>query len=804
MATIVQDLRYGVRMLRRSPMFTVVAIVTLALCVGANTAIFTLVNAVLLRPLPYPNSDRMVWVREYLPHIKNELVIGPDYVNWRDRSRSFEKIAAYTNDNFNVSGIGQPVRVEAAQVTSTFFPLFHTQMGLGRPFVANEDVPNAPPTAILTHGFWQNHFGGASDAVGKSLLLNGTSYAIVGVLPQGFRFPDDEIKPDILIPLPLPTYNPADNSFLNVSVVGLLSKDASAQGAIAELDVLSQQLHRAAKPDEFLEGMTTRITPLQEHLVGDTRRSLLVLLVAVGFVLLIGCVNIANLQLVRASGRERELAVRTALGASRLRLTRQLLTENVLLALAGGAAGFFLATWLVNAIRKLQLDMLPSVVEIRADGHVFAFTLLVTIMTGLAFGAAPAILYTRKDPGSRLHSGSRASSGIGQRRLSNVLVIFEMALALVLLVGAGLLVRTLTGLLRSDPGFDAKHLLTAQIVLAENKYPHSSERLRFFDALLPRLLALPGVQGVAAGSSLPLAGHVMHGTVRVEGQAEVPPALAPSLFIDGISPEYFQTMRMTVLKGRTFVAEDSRRDPPSAVILNQSAAAKLFPGQDAVGKRMKMYSETDWAEIVGVVSDVRDNGLDEDNSPQMYMPLRFAPRISKIALRATGDPAELASSLRTAVAAVDSDQPVFDVITMEDRVAESLVARRFNTWLLSGFALLALILAGVGIYGVVSYAVAQRNHEIGIRMALGADRRQVLQLVLRGGTWLALAGIGFGIVGALALGRFIKGLLYGVDAADAITLISVSALLLLTALTASFIPARRASNVDPIVALRNE
>jgi len=798
------DLRYGARTLAKSKGFTLIAVVTLALCVGANTAIFTLVNAVLLRPLPYPHADRLMWVSEFLPHIHSHTTIGPDYVAWRDHAKSFEKIAAYDSDNFNASGAGEPVRVEAGEVTSTFFPLFNVRPILGRPFNPEEDEPGAAaPVVLLTYGFWRDHFGAQSDAIGKSLVLNGQAHTVVGVLPADFCFPENDIKPDLLRPLALPPYQSTDTSFRNVRTAGLLARSASMQQATAELNAINSAIHGTDKSASWLEGMYAEMVPLQEHIVGDTRRSLWMLLVAVGFVLLIGCVNIANLQLARASGRRREIAVRTALGAGRIQLVRLLLTENLLLASAGGALGFFLADWLVKLARNIQVEALPRVSPIRIDVNVFAFTLLVVVIAGLAFGSGPAIFSTKRESWSPLESaGIHVSSGKRHRHISSILVVSELALALVLLVGAGLLIRTFLGILRTDPGFRCQGLLTARIVLSEHKYPGGEQRRQFFEQLLPRIEALPGVEAAGVSSSLPLAGHAMHGAVQAEGQPEVPPSSAPSIFIDGITPGYFHAMGMPLLKGRDFSPEDAQKDAAPKVILNQAAANTFFPGQDAVGKHIRMARDKEWPEIIAVVGDVRDNGLDQENSTQMYLPIIL--HVSNIAIRTAGDPAALAGLLRQEVQSVDPDQPIFDVMTMETRVSESLQARRFTMLLLTAFAALALCLAAIGIYGVISYTVAQRTREIGIRLALGANPEKVLQLVMANGMTLCVIGVVLGLGGALALSRLMAGLLYGVAANDAVTLLSASAVLIVAALLASFFPARRAAQVNPAVTLRYE
>ena len=805
MQDLFADARFGCRMLLKSPGATLVTLLTLALCIGANTAMFTLVNAVLLRPLPYKDSNRMVWVTEYMPHAGFLETLGPDYVGWSSQSHSLEQIAAYDSESFNVSGIGEPLRVEAGEVSSTFFPLFSVRPLSGRTFSSAEDRPGSERVAVLTYAFVQNHMDPGKDVLGSSILLNGTPYRIVGVLPKNFEFPDRSVKPDLLIPLPLPPYNSADESFRIVSVIGRLATSSTIQQATTEFGAINRQFHGPDQKNNWLEGMTVQITSLQEHFVGSTRRPLIVLLVAVGFVLLIGCANVANLQLARATSRQREIAVRTALGATRVRLIRQLLTESFLLSAIGGFAGLLLAKLGISILAKAHIQALPYLFSVRIDGPVLGFTALLIIAASVGFGLAPAFFTTKNGFGQRLHSGGpRMTFGTHQRRLSGTLVISQLALAMVLLAGAGLLIRTFVRLIKSDPGFEAKGVLTAQIMLPEAKYTNRKMRNQFFEQLLPRLRSLPGVDAAAVGSSLPLADHGMHGIVRAEGQPELPPAVAPSLFIDTVSEGYFRALGMSLIEGRSFIPHDATPDLPPPVILNQAAARKLFPGQSAVGKHVEMGRSNEWWEVVGVVGDVRDVGLDQENSPEMYLPLSGGSPPTKIVLHTLGDPATLAAALQREVQDVDIDQPIFDVVTMANRIADSLASRKFNMSVLTGFASLAFMLAAIGIYGVISFNVGQRTHEIGIRLALGAQRERVLRLVIGNGMFLGLTGVAFGLLGALSLSRYMSSLLYGISSSDLFTLSSVSLLLLVTALLASYIPARRAAKVDPVIALRYE
>ena len=802
MSNLFHDMRYALRMLWKTPGFTLASLLTLALCVGANTAMFTLVNAILLRSLPYPAADRLVWIREYLPHIHDEVGVAGDYVVWRDSAHSFEQIAAYDTEDFNLSGTGAPLRVAAGEVTSTFFPLFNLQPAIGRSFSRDEDRPGSEAVAILTYAVWQSRFGGSRDAIGQSVLLNGVPHTIIGAMPANFRFPDESIKPDVLLPLPLTPYDPQQKNFRIVSIVGRLAPGYSASQAMAELNLINSQKHVQSAADNWLEGMQVRMQGFQEHMVGDYRRALLVLMVTVGLVLLIGCVNVANLQLARTAARKQEMSVRTALGAKRLRLVRQLLSENLILAAGGALGGIALAAWIVDVMRVAHIEGLPNLASVSLDRNVFAFALLLVAGTALLFGIAPAVMATAEGE-SQLNTGPRSTSGRSHRRVSSVLVISELGLALMLIAGAGLLIRTFVGLIQTDPGFRTGGLLAAKIMLPDDSQASPAQRTVFFESLLQRLQALPGVNHAAVGSALPLAGHSIHGAVRAEGQPEVPPNQAPTLFIDSASPDYFRTLGMSFIEGRTFTQAEAT-SPNPVVILNQAAAVKFFPGESAVGKHIKMVMAKQWSEIVGVVSDVRDLGLDEDASPQVYVPLGYPPSPTRIVIQTVGDPANYTALLREAVTSLNANQPIFDVTTMKTQLSDSLTIRRLNMWLLAGFAALALLLAAIGTYGVMSYTVAQGTQEIGIRLALGSGRSRVIHLIVGSGSRLVVGGVIVGVAGFLALARFMSSMVFGIQATDMLTLAIGISILASAGLLASYLPARRAAKLDPMVALRHE
>jgi putative ABC transport system permease protein len=800
---LIGDLAYGLRALARTPAFALASIATLMLCIGANTAIFTIVNAVLLRPLPYRDAERLVWISEQVPQVGGEVGIGPDYVAWRDSAKSFDRLAAYDSETFNATGVGDPVRVEAAEVTSSWFEVLDVQPRLGRAFSAQDDRVGADPVVVLTYAFWQSRFAGDAAAVGQPITLDGVAHTIVGVMPAAFRFPDDTAKPDLLRPLALTPFNGKDTSFRNVSILGRLAPGVSPGQAATELDGLNAQNHASFAGDAFFQGMQVRVQGLQAHLVGDVRTGLLVLMATVTFVLLIGCVNVANLQLARSTARRKEMAVRSALGANRARLVRQLLTESFLLACAGAAAGLLFGTGIVGLLRAMHIEALPQLHAVALDRNVYLFTALLVGATTVIFGLLPGLATTGAASPAAADASVRVTPAAGSRRLGNALIVCQLALALILLGGAGLLVRTFVGLVRSDPGFRSEGLITAKIALPADRYPDRRKQQAFFDELLRRLQALPGVTGAAAGSSLPLAGHGIRGGVRAEGQPDVPASQAPKVYFDSVSSDYFRTLGITLVEGRAFNASDAGA-AAQHVIVNQAVATQFFPGQSAIGKHIKMALADEWAEIVGVVGSVRDGGLDQAASPQIYLPMGRFPAPTRIAMRTAASPDAYVDVLRREVLAVDPNQPVFDVATMKVQIADSLGMRWFNMVLLAAFALLALALSAVGIYGLIACDVAQRTQEIGIRLALGADRRRVLRLMVGTGVRLTAVGLLLGGAGFLALSRFMSSLVWGVPAADAATLLGGAAILAVVAVTAAYMPSRRAACVDPIVALRHE
>ena len=799
-----QDLRYGVRMLRKHPGFTLIAMLTLALGVGANTPIFSVVNALVLRPLPYPDSDRLVWVEEISKQTDTgQPAWGGHFLAWQEHSQTLANIAAIDGGTRTLTGAGEPERVEVGPVSAGCLPLFGVQPLIGgRNFSAAEDSPGGARVAILSHSLWQQRFGGERDIVGSSITLNDTAFTIIGVLPADFRF---FYRFDVLVPLALdPKQELGNEKRYFGSTVARLKPGVSVEQAQVEMDSLQQQYETTRPEGRNRIESRTRLVPLQEHFLGDRKRPLLVLLGAVGLVLLIACANVANLFLARAVTRQKELAIRAALGAGRLRLARQMLVECMLLATAGGAAGLLLATWLTTLLGSLNptntFGELGRVAAITIDGRVLGFTLIISLVTGLLFGLLPAFRLSRPDLNVSLKEGGHAGSLHG-RGLRNALMVSEVALAIVLLVGAGLLIRSFFKLLEVDPGYRAESLLTARLALPP-RYRDDLQRVQFYDRVLERLAAVPGVASIGATSHLPLTGYNMGATLRVAGRTPLPGETEPSAPVARVNPDYFRTMGIGLRSGRLINDTDTKDAPPVA-LLSETLAARLFPSEDPLGKHLGIASMT--TTIVGVVNDIRYKGLDEEIEQAVYLSYRQLPRAGMaLLLRSTADPESLAPALRNAVHEIDPALPVYDVMTMDDRLSNSIAGRRFNLLLLGSFAALALLLSGVGVYGVISYLATSRTHEIGVRMALGAQSSDVLRLFIRQGMTRVLLGVGLGLAGAFALTRVMSSLLFVVSANDPITFAFVASLLSLIALMACYFPARRASKVDPLIALRHE
>ncbi len=811
MSTLWPDIRYGWRMLWKSPGFTLVALLTVALGIGANTALFSVVNAVLLRPLPVAEPAALVniWGTNPQADATRENASYLNFIDWRTQQTVFTSVAAYTNTFATLTGNDAPEALDGLAVAPELFQTLSVQPVMGRLFTAQEsEADNAP--IVLSQEVWQRRFGTRGDIIGQPITLDGQPRTVVGVLPAHFKFPFDiGTAKDFWTPLDPHNELNTKRGVGYLNVLARLKPGVTLAQAQAEMDNIARRL--AGQYSENNEGRGVHLISTYEEVVGGVRPALLVLLGAVGFVLLIACANVANLLLARATRRRRELAVRTALGASRWRVARQLLTESLLLSLMGGAGGLLLALWGVDALAGVLPDDVPRVREIALDGRVLAFTLGVAVLTGLVFGLAPALAASRLDVNEALKESGRGTGGGWRRnRVRSVLVVAEIALSLVLLIGAGLFLKSFVRLREINSGFDPARVLTLSVALPEAKYETPAAQARFFQQLLARMAAAPGVEASAAVFPLPFSGDNARGNFELEGRQAESQGDAPSALSYIISPDYLRAMSIPLRAGRSFNERDTR-EAPRVVLINETLARRFFAHEDPVGRRLVIASFADLAkpatcEIVGVVGDVKHDGLDAAAEAAYYLPQQQATlAFMTLVVRGTADnPTTLVAGAREAVAQLDKDLPLTDIKPMPEWLAASVAARRFNLLLLGGFALLALCLATVGIYGVMAYSVAQRTHEIGIRMALGAQTRDVLRLVVGQGLMLTLLGIATGLLGALALTRVLASLLFGVTATDPFVFAGVAALLALVALVACYLPARRATKVDPLIALRHE
>ncbi len=801
-----QDARYGVRVLIKTPSFTVIAVLALALGIGANCAIFSVVNALLIRPLAYGQSDRLVKInhRDSTSSADNA-VSPPGFVDYRDQSHSYESMSAVYlgNTALNLSEQGEPERLQDGRVSANFFTTLGVRPMLGRAFVAEEDQPGRNRVVVLSHSLWQRRFAGDRDLVGKNITLNSQSFTIIGVMPAGFRWKGDDLwRPLALAP---ESFAPDQRGSEYLSVIARLKPDVTAEQAQSEMDVIADTI-RQNNP-AFYSGdphWGVGVTPLREDVVGSIRPALLVLLGAVGLVLLIACANVASLLLARAATRQKEIAIRAALGASRFHLVRQLLVESLLLSLISAGLGLFLAGWGIDLLVAIGGNNIPRAQEIGIDARVLGFTGMVSLLTALLFGLLPAIQTSKTDLQSMLKEGGRGSTG-GRRRARALLVVADVAMSLVLLIGAGLLIKSFARLENVSPGFAPEGLLTMQVSLPAFKYGEPNRVKAFYDGVLDEIRSVPGVLSVGAVSDLPLSGSVHSGSFNIQGRTIAPGEDELHADLRSATPEYFQTMKIPLLRGRFFTEQDNREARPVAII-DETLAQHYFHDEDPIGKHVEFQrGKPIWREIVGVVGHLKHKALDVEFKDQLYAPhAQLSNSNMFLVVRAANDPMSLASSVRAAVKAIDKDQPVYKVMTMEQVLENSLAQRRLSVILLGVFAAVAMVLAAVGLYGVISFSVTQRTREIGIRMALGAERPDIFKMVVKQGLTLALAGVGLGLVVAFALTRLMSSLLFGVTATDPMTFAVVPMLLAGVALGASLVPARRATRVDPMVALRYE
>ncbi|HET6975502.1 MAG TPA: ABC transporter permease [Pyrinomonadaceae bacterium] len=801
MDSIIKDIRYGVRGLLKRPGFTAIALIALALGIGANTAIFSLVNAVVLRPLPYPEPDRLVWMFGNIRNGGNRASVSPlDFLDYRSQNKTFEHFAASITIPVpvNLTGSGDPERLMASAVTGNYFDAFGVKPAIGRGFSLENEKAGQDQVTVLSHAFWQKHFAGDPGIVGKTITLDSKSYEVLGVMPAGLSFPQSA---ELWVPLNFdgqPGMKQRKAHFLRP--IGRLKAGVTLTQAQVDTDQIAAQLEQQY-PDSNT-GWNLRLISLREQLVGRTRTTLFVLFGAVGFVLLIACANVANLLLVRAAARQKEIALRTALGASQLRIIRQMITESLLLSLLGGGAGVLLAVWGVQVLVSLSADSLPSTVNVTIDSNVLVFSFFLSVVTGLLFGIAPAFRTARVNLIDSLKDGARNAESTLKNRTRSLLVVFESAVAVILLIGAGLLVRSLITLQNVNPGFDANNVLTLRIDLPEKKYEGEAKWGQFFEQLETRVSSLPGVQSVGLITELPLSGQPNDVPFTVEGRPPVTPDQAYDADFRRVNQHYFNALRIPLLRGRNFTENEVRQSAKVAIV-SQQLVDHVFPNEDPLGKRLTTTIGNQTFEIIGVVGDIHHRSLEDQPFDAMYFPTRDNNWMNLV-IRTQNDPLSVAGAVRQEVRAIDPDQPIAAVKRMSDWVDSSVSEPRYRTTLLATFAALAMILAATGIYGVMSYTVAQRTHEIGVRMALGARRLDVLKLVVRQGMLLTVVGVIVGLLGAFALTRVMASLLFGVTAKDPITFAAVAVLLIGVAFVACFIPARRATKVDPLVALRYE
>jgi len=820
MNLLTQDLRIALRAFVNNPGFTLVAVLSLAIGVGANTSIFSVANALLLRPLPYKDASRLVilWNRSPGLDILQDWFSTAQYLDIKNGHHGFEEIAIASGSNDNLTGEGEPERVGTVRVSSNLLPMLGAKAVAGRLFLLDEDAPDRPSTAVLSYGMWARRYGSDPQMLGKSITINGKTYEVVGILPKSFSLPHEVLptlygpdQPDVFLPFALGPKAAGVRTHEDYNIVGKLKPGVSLPQAQTEMDTLTARLRRDY-PESYPPngGLTFGIVPLLEQVVGDVRSALLVLLSAVGFVLLIACANVANLLLSRAMARQQEIAVRAALGASRGRIIRQLLTESVLLSLMGGVLGVILCLASMNLIDALGTKSIPRLADIGIDGRVLLFTLLLSIFSGILFGLAPALRVSRIDLNTTLKDANRGSSGASAvwgrgNNMRRLLVVSELALSVVLLIAAGLLIRSFARLQNVAPGFNPRNVLTFELALNGQRYGDKQTIENTYRQLWTALEQIPGAVAAGGITALPLSQAFAWTPITVEGRTPLPGEKFLNADARVVGGRYFQAMEIPLRSGRFFNAEDMGGKTP-VVMIDEFMAELLWPGQDAVGKRIHMVeSEEPWLTVVGVVGRVKHESLDSDPRIAFYLAqTQYPTRALTLVVRSHGEPSALSPAIKQELRGIDPDLPMYSVRTMDERVAESLARRRFSMLLLGLFAGAALALATIGIYGVMAFLVNQGTREIGIRMALGATRHEILKLVVVKGMALAVYGVVIGLAAALVLTRLMRSLLFGINAADPATFVAVSLLLTLVALLATYFPARRAARIEPILCLRSE
>ncbi|HKR59808.1 MAG TPA: ABC transporter permease [Pyrinomonadaceae bacterium] len=812
METLFKDIHYAIRNLLKHPGFAAIAVITLGLGIGANTAMFSVINGVLLRPLPYQQPDRLVTIWEESPErgLDQLPVSFANMTDWINQNHVFDEISAYTFTDLNLTGTGEPVRLAGVRASANLFPLIGATPMLGRTFLVEEDREGGNRVVVLSHALWQSRFGSNREIIGQTLTLNNQPHTIVGVMAPKFQFPVGFSYLGKVLNDPTEVYvplapEPGETRRGNYSffALGRMKPGVTVEQAQAEMSTIESRLEQQYPGGNT--GIGVRLVPTQEQTVQEIRPALLVLLGAVVFLLLIACANIANLLLARSASRQREFAIRAALGASRLRVLRLLLTESVMLSLAGGALGLLLAVWGTAAFVALAPDNVPRLNEVGVDARVFGFTLVVSLFTGIVFGLIPAIQASKPDLNDALKEGSRGAMGtVSGKRTRSVLVAVEVALSFVLLIGAGLMIKSFIRLQQTNLGFNTEHLVAMDLSLSESRYSEEHQQIAFFQRTLEQVSALPGVQSAAVTTGLPLTLNLSGSDFRIEGHPEPEAGKEMIIYSRSVSPGYFGTLGISLLKGRDFSDRD-RSDMPKVAIINQDLARTHFPSEDPIGKRITFDEGESWLSIVGIIADVKQLGSDSNPKPEVYFPyLQAAATEMSLVVRTTPNAGDLAAAVKGQIQTIDRDLPVDQTKTMQQLLAESVSGRRFNMLLLSVFAGVALVLALVGIYGVMSYTVTQRTHEIGVRVAIGAQPRDVFRMVIGYGMLLAIIGVASGLIGAFALTRLMTTMLFGVEPNDPATFVSITVLLIGVALAACYVPGRRATKVDPLVALRYE
>ena len=796
---MIQDLIFGLRWLRKNPGFTLLAVLMLAVGIGVNTAMFSVIHAVLLQPLPYPEADRIVWMNESGAEVQNRQVSYPNFVDWRSRNQSFEAMSTFRGWSVNITGTDKPENLIARIVTSDYFKVMRATPILGRDFTAEDDKPGAAPVTLISYGFWQQRFGGDPNVVGKEILLDDKAHTVIGVLPENFQH---QGPPPLWVLMGRLDWKERDVR-TGGNVIARLKPGVTIEQARADMNRISQQLLQE-HPITNAGANTVNVVSLQDNITRNVSTALKILFAAVGLVLLIACANVANLLLARAATRRKEFAVRVALGASRFRIVRQMLVESLLLAFAGGAVGLLLATWTIALLSRTAHETVPRMTGLSLNGKILAFNILATVLTGILFGVLPALRSSKTDLHETLKDSSATTTETTGKKLRGTLVVAEVALSVALLVGAGLLVKSLVLLLNSNNGFDPNGVLTMELTVSRNRGRDKAELRRLFQPVLQAVQAQPGVEKAALSAALPGVNDGWQNDISVEGYTRSKDEVLLQVDWSIVTPDYFETMKIPILRGRTFTTDEDEQGKP-VVLVDENLARRFWPNGDAIGKRIAYDSPT-WHEVIGVVSEVRTFGSEATPRIRIYTPMgRFPQRIMLLSVRAGNVDAEaLTASVMRTVHEADKDLPITEVATLEDVLDREASTRRFNTVLFSVFAVLALVLAVTGVYGVLSYSVSQRTHEVGIRMALGAGRGDVLRLFIGQGMRLVLLGLVIGLGGAFALTRLMTSLLFGVSTTDIATFAVVAVGLTLVGIFACYLPARRATRVDPLIALRYE